>query len=71
MWTRTEAIVGSDGGIYARLLPLHPWDCSHHRLAQTENWVCNEGEQDRLGLLKTTGTYVCLSVSSLEDVGDL
>ena len=49
MWTRTEAIVGSDGGIYARLLPLHPWDCSHHRLAQTENWVCNEGEQRQAG----------------------
>lgn len=27
--------------------------------------------KDRLELLKTTGTYVCLSVSSLEDVGDL
>ena len=27
--------------------------------------------KDRLELLRTTGTYVCLSVSSLEDVGDL
>lgn len=27
--------------------------------------------KDRLELLRTTGTYVCFSVSSPEDVGDL
>ena len=49
MRTRTEAIVGADGGVYARLLPLDPWDCSPHRSGQTENWMCNEGEQRQAG----------------------